>query len=83
MSLLRGPWSPPGVSNGNNRKNDDPLMVVPSVNVPYGAAAQKNPKLMTLPLTLTMTLPLTQTTAQTLWRNWFVFFAINPSCEYF
>ena len=50
MSLLGGPWSPPGVprggvSNGNNRKNDNPLLVVPSVNVPYGAAAQIPPKI--------------------------------------
>ena len=54
MSLLGGLWSPPGVSrsgvsNGNNRKNDNPLIVVPSVNVLFGAAAGKHPKLMTPP----------------------------------
>ena len=45
MSLLVGPWSPPGVSrsgvsNGNNRKNDNPLIVVPSVNVLLGTTAK-------------------------------------------
>ena len=54
LSLLGGPSIPPGapsggVSNGNYRKNDNSLMVVPSVNVPHGAAAQKHPKLMAPP----------------------------------
>ena len=78
LSLLGGPSIPPGapsggVSNGNYRKNDNSLMVVPSVNVPHGAAAQKHPKLMAPPLP----------TAQTPWRNWLVFWRSTPHVDTF
>ena len=78
LSLLGGPSIPPGapsggVSNGNYRKNDNSLMVVPSVNVPHGAAAQKHPKLMAPPPSYSPD-PLAELAR---------ILAINPSCRYF